>query len=171
MRALFYPLRFLYVNWAFEKKWETWCSTSNIQRENSVTVLYIMTALKIMSPILLCWLTKSEADIGGILAEHQYFAPIFHYVLLRARDGSRGAVWQNRVWHGREYETKVWNWIPSCSKNGTHWLAEHFWRPKSKCEHSEVVGDALQQWQQQYERQAKFQTAMHSCHIMKRRES
>ena len=38
-------------------------------------------------------------------------------------------------------------------KNGTHWhsstLAEHLWRPNSGCEHSEVVGSASQQWQQQ----------------------
>ena len=33
-------------------------------------------------------------------------------------------------------------------KNGTHSLvlAEHFWRPHSGCAHSEVMGDAFQQW-------------------------
>ena len=39
-------------------------------------------------------------------------------------------------------------------KNGTHWhlllLSECFWRPKSGCEHREVVGGAFQQWRQQW---------------------
>ena len=65
-------------------------------------------------------------------------------------DGSRGAVWQNGVWHGSAYVAKVCHWIPPCSKNGTQWhssiLAECFWRPNSGCEHSEAVGGAFQQW-------------------------
>ena len=65
-------------------------------------------------------------------------------------DGSRGALWQNGVWHGRAEEAKVWNWIPPCRRNGTHWqllmFAEHLWRPNSGCEHSEAVGSAFQQW-------------------------
>ena len=30
----------------------------------------------------------------------------------RVTDGSRGAVWQNGVWHGSEHEEKVCHWIP-----------------------------------------------------------
>ena len=67
-------------------------------------------------------------------------------------DGSRGAVWQNAVWHGSLYEAKVCHWIPPCGKNCPHWhsltLAEHWWRSNSGCEHSETVGGAFQQWQQ-----------------------
>jgi len=38
---------------------------------------------------------------------------------------------------------------------------EHFWRPNGGCEHSEVVGDVLQQWQQQHAfMQAMFQTTV-----------
>ena len=29
-------------------------------------------------------------------------------------DGSRGADWQNSIWHGSAYEAKVRNWIPAC---------------------------------------------------------
>ena len=36
-------------------------------------------------------------------------------------DGSRGAVWQNGVWHGSAYEAKGWLWIPSGGNSGTHW--------------------------------------------------
>ena len=35
--------------------------------------------------------------------------------------GSRGAVWQNGIWHGGVYGTKVCHWIPPCGKNCTHW--------------------------------------------------
>ena len=67
-------------------------------------------------------------------------------------DGSKGALWQNSIWHGSAYEAKVCHWIPACRKNGTHWhslmLAEHWWRPNSGCEHSKAVGGVFQQWQQ-----------------------
>jgi len=42
-------------------------------------------------------------------------------------------------------------------------FAEHLWRPNSRCEHSDVMGGTLQQCEQQQERQATFQMAMHSC--------
>ena len=69
------------------------------------------------------------------------FPPIFHFCCCCVTDGSRGAVWQNGVWHESADETKVYHWISPCGKNGTLWylsrLAEHIWRPKSGCEHSE----------------------------------
>ena len=68
-------------------------------------------------------------------------------------DGGRGAVWQNGIWHRSGNEAKVHHWIPPCGKNGTRWhsltLGGHLWRPNSGCEHSEAVGGAFQQWQQQ----------------------
>jgi len=67
-------------------------------------------------------------------------------------DGSRGAVWQNSIWHRSVDEAKVCHWIPLCRKNGTLWhsltLTERLWRPNSGCEHNEVVGDEFQLWQQ-----------------------
>ena len=69
-----------------------------------------------------------------------------------ATDGSRGAKWQNGVWHGRVYEAKEWNWILPGRNNGTHWpslmLSKCFWRWNSGCEHSEAVSGAFQLWQQ-----------------------
>ena len=114
---------------------------------------FLRAALKVMPPILFFWPTTSEADVGGMAVEvepsHQYSITFCCCVT----DGSRGAVWQNGVWHGSAYEAKVCHWIPPCRKNGTHWhslmLAEHLWRPNSGCEHSEVVGGAFQQWWQQ----------------------
>ena len=94
-------------------------------------------APKLMPPILLCWPTTSEADVGDMAVEgepsHQHFVKF----CCRATDGSRGAVWQNGVWHGSAYEAKVCNWIPPCGKNCTLWhsstLAERLRRPNTGC--------------------------------------
>ena len=78
------------------------------------------TALKIMSPILLCWPITSEADVGGMAVEAE---PSWQYFITRCccvTAGSRGAVWQNDVWHGNAYETKVSHWISPCGNNCTH---------------------------------------------------
>jgi len=103
-----------------------------------------------MSSILLCCPMTSKADVGVMAAEvehsHQYSITFYWHVT----DGSRGAVWQNGIWHRSAYEAKVCHWIPPCKKNSTHWysltLAECFWGPNSGCEHSENVGDMFQQW-------------------------
>ena len=109
-------------------------------------------ALKLMPPISSHWPTTSEADVGGMAVEaecsHQY--PITCCCCVT--DGSRGAVWQNGVWHKSVDEAKVWNWSPPQRRNGTHWhsltRAECLWRPTSGCEHSEVMGGVFQQWWQ-----------------------
>ena len=78
-----------------------------------------------MPPVLLCCPTTFEADVGGMTVGVEFCT----------------------------YEAKVWNWTPPHGKNGTHWhlstLAEHLWRSNSRCEHSEAVGGAFQQWWQQ----------------------
>ena len=87
-------------------------------------------------------------------------------------DGSRGAFWQNGIWHGSAYEAKMCHSIHSLRKYCTCWhslmLAKYLWRPSSGCgcEHSEVVGGVFQQWWHQCETQATFWIAMHSCHRM-----
>jgi len=101
----------------------------------------LSTALKVLPPIILCWPSASEVDVGGMAVEvkpsHQHSVIFCCHVT----DGSREAVWQNGVWHGSAYEAKVWNQIPLCRKSGTHLhsllLAERLWRPSSGCEHSE----------------------------------
>ena len=106
----------------------------------------------------------SQVDVGGMAVEvkpsHQYPITYCHC----ATDGSRGAVWQNGIWYGSVYGTKVWNWNPPCRKNGPHWhsltLAECFWRPNSGCEHSEVLGGAFQYWRLWHERWTTLQTVM-----------
>ena len=73
-------------------------------------------ALKVMPPILLFWLTTSEANIGDTGAEvepsHQY--PVIFCCCVT--DGSRGMIWQNGVWCGSVYEAKLCHWIPPCRK-------------------------------------------------------
>jgi len=106
-----------------------------------------------MPYILLFWPMTSEADAGGMVIEvepsHQYSITF----CCCATVGSRGAVWQNGIWHGSVDEAKVCHWIPPCGKDGTHWhslkLDVCLWRPNGGCEHSEVVGGAFQQWEQQ----------------------
>ena len=128
-----------------------------------------------MPPILLCVPTMSNAVVGDLAVQvessHQYSGTCYCCVT----DGSRGAVWQNGIWHRSECEAKVCHWIPPCSNNGTHWhsltLAEHLWRPNSGCEHTEVVGGVFQQWRQRHERQAIFWRAVHSYNTMKGRTS
>ena len=70
----------------------------------------------------------------------------------RTTDDSRGAVWHNGVWCGSAYEAKVRNGIPPWGKKTTQWysptLAECLQRPECGCVHGEVVGGALQQWEQ-----------------------
>ena len=109
--------------------------------------------LKSVPLILFSWPTASEADVGGMAGEvepsYQYSIPF----CCSATVGSRGAVWQNGVWHGSVDEAKVWHWVPPCRKNGTHWhsltLAECLWGPNNGCEHGEAVSGAFWQWQQQ----------------------
>ena len=116
-------------------------------------IMYLVRAvLKVMPFILWCWPMKPEVDAGGTAVEAepscQYSIPCCCCVT----GGSRGAVWQHGIWHGRVHEGKVCHWIPSCAKTGTRWhllmLAECWWRPNSGCEHSEAVGSVFQQcWQ------------------------
>ena len=121
-------------------------------------------ALKVMPPILLYLPTISEVDVGGMAVavepSHQYSVTCRCCVT----DGSRGAVWQNGVWHGSACEAEACHWIPGCGKNDSRWhsptLAERFWSPNSGCEHSEVVGGVFQQWRQWHEKQTTFSMAM-----------
>ena len=117
----------------------------------------------------------SEMDFGSMVVEaepsHQYSITLCCHVT----DSSRGAVWQNGVWCRNECEAWGCHWISPCRNNGTHWhlltLAEHLWTPKSGCEHSEMMGSAFQQWQQQHEWKATFQKAIQSCYTTNWRAS
>ena len=133
----------------YQRETPSYCDKVKYKCERSCIMRAV---LKVMPPILLCWHTTLEADVGGMAAEvepsHQY--PITF--CCRVKDDSRGAVWQNGIGHGSVYEAKVWHWIPPRGKHGTHrhslMLAERFWRPNSGCEHSEAAGGAFQQrWQ------------------------
>ena len=109
-------------------------------------------ALKILPPILLCWPTTSEVNVGGMAVEvepsHQYPITCCCYVT----DGSRGAIWQKGIWHGSVcMEQRCGTKFLHAEKTvpiDIHWhsLAEHLWRPNSECECNEVVSVAFQQW-------------------------
>ena len=103
-----------------------------------------------MPAILLHWPT--EADVGIALeVEPSHQHPITCYCCVT--DGSRGAVWQNAVWHGSVDEAKIASTeLLLMEKNVTHWhssvIDEHLWRWNNECEHSEEVGGVFQQWWQ-----------------------
>ena len=66
--------------------------------------------------ILLFCPPVSEVDAGGMAVEvepsHQYSITYCCHVT----DGSRGAAWQNGIWHGSVYEAEGCYWIPLCRK-------------------------------------------------------
>ena len=132
----------------------------------------IRTAPKVMPPILLCWPVTSEVRVGGMAVEaepsHQYPVPCCCCVT----DGSRGAVWQNGVWHGSADEAKRSHWISSCRKK---WhpltFSDACWTfmvTSSGCERREAVGGAFQQWQQWHVSHVLDGYAQLSHHKMKR---
>jgi len=100
--------------------------------------------------ILLCWPTTSKVCIGGVAVEAEPFHQYSIAFCCCVTDGSREAVWQNGIWHGSAYQALVCHWIPLCRNNCIRWcsltLAEHWWRPNSGCEHSEMMGGEFQQW-------------------------
>ena len=63
------------------------------------------TASKIMPPILLCWPTTSEIDVGGMTVEAE---PSFQYSIPSCcqQMAEWGAVWDNGVSHSSASETK-----------------------------------------------------------------
>ena len=71
---------------------------------------------RVTAPILLCQLTTSKVDVGGMALEvkpsHQH--PVI--CCCCATDGGRGAFWQNGFWHGSAYEATVCHSIPPCGK-------------------------------------------------------
>ena len=69
-----------------------------------------------MPPTLLCWPTTSEANVVDMAVEVEPSSQHSVKFCCRATDDSRGAAWQNGVWHGSAYETKVCNWITPCGK-------------------------------------------------------
>ena len=121
-----------------------------------MTYRIMRAAQKVLPPILWCWPTTSEVDVGGMAMEVELSQEYSVMFCCCVTDGSRGAVWQNGVCHGSAYGAKVCYWITTCystgKKNDTPWhslmLAEHFWRTNSVCEHSEAMVVVFQQWWQ-----------------------
>jgi len=80
-------------------------------------------SLKVMSPILRCWPTASDADVGGTAVEVE---PSLQYSVTwccQVTDGSRGALWQNGVWHESVDEAKVCEFLhaENIAFSDIHW--------------------------------------------------
>ena len=85
-----------------------------------------------------------EADVSGMEVEAEPSSQYSITFCCSKTDGSRAAVWQSK-------DVSLHSSVRK--KNGTLWhalmLAELLWR-NSGCEHSDVVSDVFQQWQQQF---------------------
>ena len=96
-------------NCLFRMCFQSWRLLSVRQR-----IAFIRDAPKVMPPILFCWPTTSEADIGGMAVETEPSQKYPITFCCCARAGNRGAVWQSDARHGSVYGAKVCNWIPPC---------------------------------------------------------
>ena len=75
-----------------------------------------MVAPKVMPLVLLCWPITSEVDGGSMAVEVEPSCQYSITFFCCATNGSRGAVWQNGLWHGSSNEGKVCHWTPPCGK-------------------------------------------------------
>jgi len=87
-----------------------------ISIEFELFALHMTATPKVMPPVLLSWTTVSEADVSGMAVEVVPSCQYSYTFCCHVTDDSRGAVWQNSIWHGSAYEAKGWNWIPPCRK-------------------------------------------------------
>ena len=96
----------------FELKSTRRCTNNFYPTE--ITGKNMKAALQVMPPFLLVWPTMSRGGCMAVEAESscQYSATVCCHVT----DSSRGADWQNGIWHSGEYEVKVHHRIPPCSK-------------------------------------------------------
>ena len=104
----------------------------------------------------------SEADVGGLAV--QYESPYQYSITCcsHATGGSRGAIWQNGIWHESLYDAKVWK---NCTHCHSLTFIECLWKPNSVYQHSEVhfsYGDSNV-------KDKSHSRWLHSCHTLKRR--
>ena len=81
-------------------------------------------ALKVMHPILSCWLMLSEVNVSGMAEEVEPSCQYSVTFCCCMTDGSRRAVWQDGVWRRNAYEVKLCIRIPLCWKmapTDIHW--------------------------------------------------
>lgn len=101
-------------------------------------------ALTAVPAVLLRLPTVSEADVSAMAVEvevsHQYFITC----LCHGTGGSKGAVWQNGIWHESAHEAKVCHLFHSLWKNKMAPIDIHrlLWNAygNSGCEHCEAAG-------------------------------
>ena len=79
-------------------------------------IVYRSSAPKGTPPILWCWPTTSEKDVGGIGSRGWTFPPMLHYILLLCDGWQQWGSLTNGVWHGSVYGAKVWKWTSPCRK-------------------------------------------------------
>ena len=79
-------------------------------------VSFVFFKILSLPPTLLYWPTMSEVDVCGVAVEAEPFHQCSITLCCCATDGSRGALWQNGVWHGSVYAVCVFSmhWIPPC---------------------------------------------------------
>jgi len=82
-------------------------------------------APKVMPAILLCWPIMSEVYAGHMTVEVEPSQWYFITFCNQVTDCSRGAAWQNGIWHGSACKLERCHWIPPCGKKNAptdiHW--------------------------------------------------
>jgi len=91
-----------------------------------------------------------EVDVGGMAVEVEPSRHCFVTHCCCVTDGSRRALWQNGIGHGRVDEAKGCHWIPPYrKKNGTRYhsmtFAARLWRANSNGD-SDVKDKACSRW-------------------------
>lgn len=81
----------------------------------------MIAAPKVMSPVLLYWPVKSEMDVDDVEVEVEPSCQYYITFCCHATSDSIGTNWQNGMWHGSVYQTKMCHWITSCGKTCSHW--------------------------------------------------
>ena len=134
--------------------------------------LIMRAAPKVTPPILFYWPITWEAEVVGMVVDDvpslQYSVTVWQ---MAAEGQTDKMVSGMKVGMNQRCGTEFLLVEKSCNYWHSLTLAEHLLRPTSGCQHSEAVGGAFQQWQQQCERQVTFQMTVHCCHTMKWRAS
>lgn len=118
--------------WSRNEPWKTLClfgkDTSQDLKFSLLLLkilLYYRRSPKAVSPILWCWTTVSELDVGDMAVEtepsHQYSITFCCY----GTDGSRGAVRQNGIRHGVCMKRRCGTEFMHAEKNAPSSIHQH----------------------------------------------
>lgn len=105
--------------------------------------------LKVLPPFSLCWLMTSKVNAGGMTVEVEPFWQYSVTFCCHVAAGGQSEEW-HLTWNDIQMEQRGGTVIISTRRNYLFTFTDAcwcFWRPNSKCEHSEADG-AFRLWRQ-----------------------